>query len=97
MFNVSCDCTLLFVLLESFAFHVCVEGSDINWLSFMSLIIATENTYRKMGKKGEKRGKRKKQKEETKKEEKKRGKKEEKTRKNENREREKYIEKKENR
>ena len=23
----------------------CVEGSDINWLSFMSLIIATENTY----------------------------------------------------
>ena len=23
----------------------CVEGSDINWLSFMSLTIATENTY----------------------------------------------------
>ena len=24
----------------------CVEGSDINWLSFMSLIIATENIYK---------------------------------------------------
>ena len=23
----------------------CVEGSDINWLSFMSLIFATENSY----------------------------------------------------
>ena len=23
----------------------CLEGSDINWLSFMSLTIATENTY----------------------------------------------------